>query len=74
MTGESPGRAGAKLQWLGRCATTVVRALNDFFLFHHLLRATYVDHGKVHKARFPATTVPPNVPVKMWLPRPPGER
>jgi len=38
------------------------------FLFHHLLRATY---GKVHKARFPATTVPPKVPVKMWLPRPP---
>jgi len=40
-------------------------------LFHHLLRATYIDHGKVQIARFPATTVPPKVPVKMWLPRPP---
>ena len=49
------------------CASPFV----SFFLFHHLLRATYVDHGKVQKARFLAITVPRKVPVKMWLPRPP---
>ena len=36
-----------------------------FFFFCFIIycvRPNYVDHGKLHKTRFPATTVPPKVP------------
>ena len=37
-----------------------------FVLFLHLLHATYLDHGNIHKySGFPATTVPPKAPVMM---------
>jgi len=43
-----------------------------FFLVSSFLHSTYVDHGnKIQNALFHATTDPPQVTVKLWLPRPP---
>ena len=46
-------------------------ACGAFFFVSSFLHSTYIDHGnKVQNALFPATTDPPQVTVKLWLPQP----
>ena len=48
----------------------VWRGRGDFFFVSSFIACDLCRSWQSTNARFPATTVPPKDPVKMWLPRP----